>query len=204
MRSMYFNNRSVFYIMKQNESMYMDQKSHTQWMWMTAQYQTKRAMHKILDFVAINKFLFSPWCAIHWVCKIQYSTRMHSSRMRTARAFTVCRSLLLGGVYLPGPRGVYLPGLGGYLPGLGRGCTCLVPGGCTCLVWGGVPAWSWGVYLVPEGGVPAWSRGVYLPGPGGVYLPGPGGCTWSGTPPRGQNDTRLWKYYLAPNFVCGR
>ena len=23
-------------------------------------------------------------------------------------------------------------------------------------------------------------------------------------PPCGQNDTHLWKYYLAPNFVCGR
>ena len=68
-------------------------------------------------------------------------TRMHSSRMRTARAFTVCWSLLPGGV--PAwSGGVYLPGLGG------------VPGP------GGVPAWS-------RGGVPAWSRGgahVMLPG----------------------------------------
>ena len=79
------------------------------------------------------------------------------------------------------PGGVYLPGLGGVY--LVRGCT-----------------WS-GVYL--PGGAPGLG-GVYLPGPGGVYLPGPGGrgglvylpgpgggCTWSGTPPHGQNDTRL-------------
>ena len=151
--------------------------------------------------------------------------------MRTARTFTICWSLLLGGGTWS--RGVYLPGWGGvpawsrggvpawsrwgtwsqggvpawsggYLPGLG-GCTCLVPvgylvpGGCTCLVRG----------------VPAWSRGVYLPGPGGctclvqgVYLPGPRGCTRGYLVryfhPRGQNDSRLWKYYLAPNFVCER
>ena len=60
---------------------------------------------------------------------------------------------------------------GVYLPG---------PGGCTCLVWWGVPAWS-------RGGVPAWLGGM---------------GAWSGTPPPcGQNDTRLWKYYLGQNFV---
>ena len=65
-------------------------------------------------------------------------TRMHSSRMRTARFLLV--SL------------------------------------CTCL--GGVPA---------PGGVPAW------------------GCTSPGTPPVDRIlDTRYWKYYLAPNFVCRR
>ena len=104
---------------------------------------------------------------------------MHSSRMRTDRAFTVCRSLLLVGcVPGPGGRGVYL-----------------VPGECTWSGGGGVPAWSWGVYLVPGGwGCTCLVPGVYLPGPGGVpapegvYLvpggvPGPGGSTWSGTPP---------------------
>ena len=61
-------------------------------------------------------------------------TRLHSSRMHTARALTISPSLLCaGGVYLvlggvPGPGGV--PGLGG-VPGP-RG-TWLVPGG------GGVP-----------------------------------------------------------------
>ena len=85
-------------------------------------------------------------------------TRMHSNRMPTERAFTVCRSLLLGG------------------------------GGTWSLGWGGgVPAWSRGGVYPPDpgaggctwsGGV--WSRGVYLPGPrGGVPAWSWGGCTWS-------------------------
>ena len=65
---------------------------------------------------------------------------------------------------------------------------------------------SWGEGGVPVGGVPA--REVYPPGgvpargylPGGVYLLG-GTC--SGTPPYGQNDRQVQKYYLALNFVCG-
>ena len=56
-----------------------------------------------------------------------------------------------GGVYLPGPRGLYLVPGGCTCLVQGRGCTYLVPGACTCLVLGH-----------------------------GVYLPGPGGCTWSG------------------------
>ena len=66
----------------------------------------------------------------------------------------------------------------------GRGCTCqgVVPahrgvpsGGCTCQ---GVPA-QWGV---PARGVPVQ-----------VLLPL---CE--------QNDRQVQKYYLAPNFICGR
>ena len=100
---------------------------------------------------------------------------MHSSRMRTARAITVCWSLIPGGGVPAWSRGVYLPG-GVYLtgPGVGpgpRGVWVYLPGR------GGVPAWS-------QGGVPAWSQGCTCLVPGGVYLPGPGGgCTWSGTPP---------------------
>ena len=133
---------------------------------------------------------------------------MHSSRMRSARLLTVSQHALLGGVptrvggvpaqgvpawgvYLPRAvptRGYYLPGdvpARGYFP---RGCTC--PGECTCLgvyLPGGVPA---------QGGVPAWGctcRRVYLPG---------GTCL--GLPPCIQNDRQVLKYYLAPNFVCGR
>ena len=92
--------------------------------------------------------------------------------------------------YLPAcTAGGYLSGLGGTcwasggVPGLGGGCTCLVlggevpgPGGGTCLVLGG------------GGVVPAWSGGVPAhPPPVDRIL-----------------DTRFWKYYLAPNFVCGR
>ena len=112
-------------------------------------------------------------------------TRMHSNRMPTERAFTVCRSLLFGG--------------GGYLvPGGGGGvCTCLVPGGCTCLILGGC-TWSGGgcgpggcTCLVPGGCTCLVLGGVYLVGgcgPGGYLIRGGtclvwGGCTWSGTPP---------------------
>ena len=102
------------------------------------------------------------------------------------------------GVYLvPGVGGVPGPGGPGGVPG---------PGRCTWQVLGGVPGWGiprgvylvWGVHLVPGGvpglgGVPG--QGVYLvwgdvPGQG-VYLDGPGGCTWSGTPPCGQNHRCL-------------
>ena len=88
-----------------------------------------------------------------------------------------------------------VPGLGVLVPGV------LVPGvpgpgGCT---WsqGGVPG-SRG-YLV---------QGVYLvlggvPGPKGVYLV-PGGTCPGIPPPCEQNDRQVQKYYLAPNFVCGR
>ena len=43
-----------------------------------------------------------------------YKTRMHSSRMRTGRSLTVCRSLVPGGGVVLSPRGVYLV-LGGVL-----------------------------------------------------------------------------------------
>ena len=67
-------------------------------------------------------------------------TRMHSSRMRTGRALTVFRSLLLPG--------------GGYLPGPGE-------------VWSGGGVWS-GRGSAPGGGVPAWSQGGTCLVPGGV------------------------------------
>ena len=146
-----------------------------------------------------------------------FNTRMLSSRMCTGRLLTISQHEWLGGhtcqggvpaggcifsFCLPGVctcqfRGVYL--LGVYLLGgiPARGCTCL-----------GVPAE--GVYLlegVPAGGVPAREctcQGMYLLG---VYLPGR--CTCQGVPaqvlpPREQNDRQVQKYYLAPNFVCGR
>ena len=77
------------------------------------------------------------------------STRLHSSRMRTARALTVSPSMLCAGgctwsggsawsqgrVYLV-PGGMYL--VPGGVPGPGRSLLrgCLLPGGCT---WSGTP-----------------------------------------------------------------
>ena len=110
-----------------------------------------------------------------------FRTRMHSSRMRTARSLTVSPSMLcIGGCTWS--QGVCVPGPGG--------CTCSQGGtlyggwGGVYLVLGGVPG-PGGVCLVL--GVCAWSRGVNLV-PRGVYLVW-GGCTWSwggvgpGTPP---------------------
>ena len=114
-----------------------------------------------------------------------FLTRMHSSRMHTARLLTY-PSMHCWGVYLPGG----VPAWGVYLPG---GCTC--PGGvpargwCICL--GDVPAGGC-TYL---GGVPAW--GVYLPRGGGV----PAQVL---SPPPVNRMTDVQKYYLAPDFVCGR
>ena len=59
-----------------------------------------------------------------------------------------------------------------------------------------------GVYLpggvYPPGGVPAWGG---VPAQQGVPT---WGCTCPGTPSCKQNDRQVQKYYLSPNFVCGR
>ena len=80
---------------------------------------------------------------------------MHSSRMRTGRSLTVCRSLLPGGCLLPGWR-------------------CLIPGGCLLLggVCSGGGVCSQGC-LLPGGG--SASGGV-----GGRSAPGRGVCPWGG------------------------
>ena len=94
------------------------------------------------------------------------------------------------------PVGCVPPACCPYLP------ACTAHGGCThpggmylpgVYLPGGVPAW--GVYL-PRGCVPA--RGGGVPAQG-VYLPGGTSPT-----PCEQNDRQVQKYYLAPNFVCGR
>ena len=95
---------------------------------------------------------------------------MHSSRMRTGRSLTVCRSLLPGGCLLPGG----LPALGG----------CLLLGGCPLQ---GVSASGEGVSAPGEGVCP-WMgcllpRGVYARGcllRGGYSIPA---CTEADTPP---------------------
>ena len=125
------------------------------------------------------------------ICKTakRIRTRMHSSRMHTARLLTISQHALPGGIPA---QGVYLPGgctcLGGvpvwevYMP---RGwCTCL--GGCTCprgvyLTKGGVPTQGG---VPAQGGVPTW------------------GGTCPGTPPVNRMTHRCKNITFA-NFVCG-
>ena len=119
----------------------------------------------------------------HRYARIFYQTRMHSSRMCTARLLPVSPSMHCSGVYLvwggtPGPRGD--------VPGPG---------------WGVYLVWEvylfWGVYLV-------WR--VYLVR--GMYLVRGRGCTWSGGylpryypfPPW----TDTYKNITFASFVCGR
>ena len=70
---------------------------------------------------------------------------------------------------------------------------------------------------IPVGCIPP-ACCLYLPACTALGVPGPGGCTWSQgvylvpggacqvlpTPVDRILDIRFWKYYLAPNFVCGR
>ena len=85
---------------------------------------------------------------------LQNVTRMHSSRMRTARLLPVSPSMHCSrGVYLVPWWGVYLV-LGGGVPGLGvvpgpRGRGVPGPGGCT---------WSWGGYLPRYSPSPLWTE----------------------------------------------
>ena len=122
---------------------------------------------------------------------------MHSSRMRTGRSLTVCRSLL--------------PGLGGVCS---RGCLLWgvsAPGGvCSgrCLLWGGVCSWgcllwegvcSWGVSA--PGGCLLWGD-VLLQGVsalGGVCSGGCGipACTEADTPPVNRMTDRCKNITLA-------
>ena len=73
---------------------------------------------------------------------------------------------------------------------------CAEGGGSACL-------WSRGV--CSTGYAP---RGVSTSGPGGRGVPasGPGGCipacNGADVPVDRILDTRFWKYYLAPNFLC--
>ena len=75
-------------------------------------------------------------------------------------------------------------------------CTVHCAGGGGCLARGGSGP---GGYLVPgEGG--AWSWVGFWSWGGGIQA-----CTEADSPPVNRIlDTRYWKCYLAPNFVCGR
>ena len=127
-------------------------------------------------------------------------TRMHSSRMRTGRSLTVCRSLL--------PRwgwgGVSAPGRGGLLLGGVWSWGCLLPGGASGL--GGVSAPGGcllpGVGVSARGGVCSW---------GGLFLRGV--CSWGvvsqhalrQTPPPPVNRvTHTCKNITLAQLRCGR
>ena len=132
-----------------------------------------------LQFVVLLLTSSDP-STFYWISQTRsvinkHLTRMHSSRMRTARLLPVSPSMHCSqGVYLVW-RGV--PGLGG-LPGLGG---VPGPGGCTGSL--GYP-WSWGVCTWSGGGCTwSWGGGGYLvqgwvPGPEGVYLV----LGWGGVP----------------------
>ena len=85
--------------------------------------------------------------------------RMHSSRMRTGRSLTVCRSLLPGGVSAPGGRCLLWGGVcsGGVCLLWG---VCVCSGGCVsalggvCLLWGGVCSQG-GQVSAPRGWYPS-------------------------------------------------
>ena len=67
-----------------------------------------------------------------------------------------------------------------------------------CIPVGCVPPAHWPYLIVSEGG------GM---GARGEVVPGEGACMperHAGPLPCEQNGRLLWKYYLAPNFVCGR
>ena len=125
---------------------------------------------------------FKPQFNVHLV-NIQMQphlvTRMHSSRMRTA-----CFSGRLGGVCLGG---VFLGGVcleGVCLEGCQPEGVCL--GGSAQEVH------------------PPGSRGRHTPLHARIHTPSPAHCMQGYTPMDRRNDTHLWKYHFAPNFVCGR
>ena len=161
--------------------------------------------------------------------RIEFLTRMHSSRMRTARTVTM-GGVVRGGC---GPGGVIWGGVipGGFGPGgvwsqggvvLGGVIWGVVPGGC-----GGPGGWSQGEWS--RGGGPggvSWGGCVpcdishhafdvtcLLPphqlrhinsAPAYILLPGHVTCKacWDTHPPRGQTHT--CKNITFANYVCGR
>ena len=129
---------------------------------------------------------------IHFLILIHFKTRLHSSRMHTARLLTVPPSMHCAGGTCPG----------GCLPGGACLGVCL-PGGC--LPRWGVPCdLSHHVFdvtcmLPPHQLRPTNSAAAY------ILLVGHVTCKacWATTPPLVNRilDTRFWKYYLAPNMT---
>ena len=103
--------------------------------------------------------------------------RLHSSRMHTTRSLTLSPSMLCSTG--------------------GGGNSWLVPGVCAssgrCLVFWGACLVLGDACLVPGGCLPGAKGGGGIPA-----------CTEADPPVNRILDARFWKYYLAPNFVCGR
>ena len=110
----------------------------------------------------------------------RFRTRMHSSRMRTARSSSQVFSSVHAGIHplgvgLETPLGVGLETHPGQTPQLPPGCG---PGNLQGLLGYHPPA-------ARHAGIPP--------------------AMHAGIPhPHEQNDRQVQKYYLAPNFVCGR
>ena len=107
---------------------------------------------------------------------------MHSSRMRTGRSLTVCRSLLPGGGGGVCSRGICPQGV------------CLLQGGGVCAP--GVSALGRWVGICSRGGV---CSGGVCSGGGGVSASVHAGIPH---PPCEQNEKQVQKYYLGHNFVA--
>ena len=109
-------------------------------------------------------------------------TRMHSSRMRTGRSLTVCRSLLSRGLLGGGgvwSRGCLVWGVS-HLGGLSS------PGGACLLLEGGVWSWGWGCVFASGGcllpGACLLLGGCVCLGGRGVWSQGGHVCFWGGEP----------------------
>ena len=140
----------------------------------------------------------SGWCLLWGGCLLQGVSALGGVCSRRVSAGGVCS------------RGCLLPGVSAPVGVCSGGCL-LLGGVCS---WGGMSApggsalgdlLQGGVCSrggVCSGGVSAPKVGLSAPGGRGCLLPG--GFQKPDPFVNRILDTRLWKYYLAPNFVCGR
>ena len=181
-------------------------------------------MNKLISYEREIKFLL----ALDLKCKSSYGaftltsmlTRLHSSRMRTARALTVSPSMLCAGGGVSAPRGYLVPGgvsvprgrvsvPGGLLPGGGDVPTCspihkaaVRPAAVQNMVWRSFCTAVFFDILGITPGKPVerpWTLrpvALWIALLGGWYP-----STHWGRPPCEQNHIRLWKYNLAPTSL---
>ena len=143
---------------------------------------------------------------IQWEFDFKQVWSMHYSRMRTARLLPYLPACTAPGGLLPGGGGVCCQG------GVCSGDW--VSGQTPTPVYRILDTRFWKYYLAPT--LRAVTRMHSSRMRTGRSLPYLGGSPWTENPPSRQEvtsyrdppplwtDRRLWKYYLAPNFVCGR